>query len=91
VGPIRTPRWSSACRRGHAFSLHFSCAEARQNLTALKAMWACNHTEVLDYAAQLGQDGIAEAMQKVLADKHSRLVLHVQGTNWPSRVMHAFV
>jgi hypothetical protein len=46
---------------------------AKEDLTALKAMWACSHPEVRDYAARCttwGQEGMAEAMQWGFAVKY---------------------
>jgi hypothetical protein len=43
---------------------------AREDLTALNATWACSHPEVRDYAAQWGQEGMEEAMQRAFAGKY---------------------
>jgi hypothetical protein len=56
---------------------------AREDLTALKAMWACSHPEVRDYAAQWGQEGMEESIRGCLLAS-TRLVLHAQGTTGPS-------
>jgi hypothetical protein len=60
---------------------------AREALTALKAMWACSHPEVRDYAVQWGQLTCRKGWRKQCRGRllaSTRLVLHAQGTTGPS-------
>jgi hypothetical protein len=43
---------------------------AREDLSALKAMWACSDPEIRNYTAKWGQDGMEEAMRVAFSGQH---------------------
>jgi hypothetical protein len=43
---------------------------AREDMSALKAMWACSDPEIRNHAAKWGQDGLEEAMRVAFSGQH---------------------
>jgi hypothetical protein len=62
----------SRAKLGHKLGHHRQLAEraAREDLGALKAMWACSAPEIRSYATKWGHDGMEEAMRVAFSGQH---------------------
>jgi hypothetical protein len=43
---------------------------AREDLSALKAIWACSGPEIRNFTSKWGQDGMEEAMRVAFSEQH---------------------